>query len=474
MANILVIEDEAILARNICESLELAGHVARCVRSGEEGIQTATTDRPDLILTDLRLPGIDGLQVVRSLRTGGPIPAFIVMSAHGEISTAVEAMKAGATDFLTKPIDLGALRLIVQRAIDRQDVADELRYFKDREQAKGTSDNILGESEPMRRVKTLMGRIAATPALAADNPPNILITGETGTGKGLIARAIHYAGPRHGKKFVHLNCTAIPDHLAESELFGHVKGAFTDAKTEKRGLFELADHGTLFLDEIGHMPHALQAKLLDVLERRHIRPVGGTRDRAVDVHVIAATNRDLAEAIGERDFREDLYHRLRVLTVELPPLRDRGPDIAQLAHHFLNQATARFGLGACGFSDAAISAFDDYDWPGNVRELMHTIESAALIVDGSVVGLEHINLKLPDQPGAMKVALPSSDRTITVDFSGDGPKLDEIENEIIRAALEYSDHNLSRAARVLGISRDAIRYRLDKFDRKDGQTVSDR
>lgn len=469
MANILVMEDETVLARNICESLQLAGHTATAVADGDEGIRIFTSEEPDVVIIDYRLRGADGLSVLRRLAQLRIPAATIMVTAHGNVSVAVEAMKAGAVDFLTKPIDLETLQVVVDRALRQQRLAEELRYFKERDRATGQSDSLIGDSPAMRRVKEMVSRITATPALASRNPPNLLLTGETGTGKGLLARAIHYAGHRREQKFVHVNCTAIPDHLAESEFFGHVKGAFTDARSDKRGLFELADGGTLFLDEVGHMPLALQSKLLSVLEQRTIRPVGAVRERAIDVHVIAATNRNLDEAIAVREFREDLYHRLRVLRIEVPPLRDRGADLELLAQDFLARASTRYNSTVHCFSDAALMAIRAYDWPGNVRELQYAIESAVLVADGGCLLPEHLALRPTRTSGELTIDVQPLHQTLQVDFAGHPPTLSEIEHFVIRAALAHCNHNLSRAARLLGISRDAVRYRLEKF----GKTFDD-
>ncbi len=322
----------------------------------------------------------------------------------------------------------------------------------------------------MRKVKKRIERLVSTSALAVENPPTILITGETGTGKGLIARAIHYNGPRSDGKFIHVNCTAIADHLAESEFFGHVKGAFTDARKDKIGLFELANHGTIFLDEIGHMPMSLQAKLLGVLEQRTIRAVGGTRDRKLDVHVIAATNRTMEEAIESGSFRQDLFHRLQVLRLEIPTLRVRGDDIVLLARLFLKRCSLRYGLDIDDISAPALEALLAHDWPGNVRELQHAIESAALIADSRELMLEHFSLQPVSTSGGVTIACQPQEHVINIDFARDPPLLNEVEYHIIQAALEYANHNLSRASRLLGISRDAIRYRLDRFEKESSKS----
>ena len=467
MALVLIVEDEPILGRNLRDALVLSGHEVIIAATGGEGIAQALAIRPSLVLTDYRLPDLDGLEVLRRIKAQAEHPtAFIMMTAHGEVAVAVQAMKSGASDFLLKPLDLQELRSTVDRVLRQQSASDELRYFRERERAHSAIDDILGNSPAVCDLRDWLRRIVKTPALATPEPPCVLITGETGTGKDLIARAIHYAGPRRDAQFVHINCTAIGETLAESEFFGHVKGAFTDARSDKRGLFEVADQGTLFLDEIGHMSPTLQAKLLSTIERRTIRPVGGSAERRVNVHVIAATNRKMEEAIEIGEFREDLYHRLRVLTAFLPPLRERGNDIEMLARHFLHQQRERFGVPVEDFSPAAVAALRAYDWPGNVRELLHTIERSVLFADSRVVDAEHLGLPIVKRPSQVAVELPGG-RSIRIEFSDDGPKLEDIENEIIAAALHHASHNLSRASRWLGISRDAIRYRLDRYQKKD-------
>lgn len=463
MADILVVDDEPILAKNIGEAMRLGGHDAIVVGTGEDCLAAAQANPPDVVLLDLRLPGMDGIDVLRELQRRETSASVIMMTAHGNVDSAVEAMKLGAGDFLTKPLDLKELQLVVERVLKHRMVTANLNYFRNRERAEGAFGDIIGESPPMATVKRFVERLIATPALASDQPPSVLITGETGTGKDLIARALHYSGARSAGPFVHVNCTALPEHLVESELFGHVKGAFTDARGDKRGLFETANGGTIFLDEIGHMKLSLQAKLLNAIESRTIRPVGGTSDRKINLHVIAATNRDLEEAIEAREFREDLYHRLRVLTIQLPALRERGDDLFALAGHFLKVHSARFAIPMDGFADDALEAMRAYDWPGNVRELMHSIESAVLMADSPLIRREHLNIIPSHKQGGMSIDMPRANESIVVDFDGEGPKLDDIEYRIISAALEHSGHNLSRAARILGISRDAVRYRLAKY-----------
>ena len=474
MAQLLIIEDEPVLARSIRVALMQAGHEVTAVGTGEDGIQAAEANPPDIILLDLHLPGIDGLEVLRELRRRGSSASTIIMTAYGNVDSAVEAMKAGAVDFLTKPLDLKELDLVIERVVRHRRLSANLEYIRRRERDASALDRIIGDSEAMISLKRIIERLVSTPALASKFPPTILLTGQTGTGKDLVARAIHYAGPRRDAPFVPVNCTALPEHLVEAELFGHVKGAFTDARGDKRGLFEVADSGTLFLDEIGHMKPAVQAKLLSALEDRTIRPVGGTAERSVNVHVIAATNRQLDEAMKAGEFREDLYHRLRVLTIHMPPLRDRLEDLPVLVEHFTQLHATRFGMPVPEVSEPAMAVLKAYDWPGNVRELSHAIENAVLTADGPVIEPECLNIHVRDSE--QRVGLHMTDlETLNLDFgSPTCPKLDEIEHLIIRSAVAYSKNNLSRAARILGISRDAIRYRMEKHGRQPGDGLCEK
>jgi DNA-binding NtrC family response regulator len=462
VSQVLVIEDEPLLARNICESLSLAGYTAASARSGEDGLELVEKNAPDIVLLDLRLPGMDGLEVLAELRRRGNTASVVLMTAYGKMDDVVSAMRLGASDYLTKPLDLKELDLVVGRVLEHRRLTANLDYLRSRERSASGLDAVIGGSEPMLAVKRLVQRIVSTPALASELPPSVLLCGETGTGKDLLARAIHYAGPRREGPFVQINCTALPETLAEAELFGHVKGAFTDARGEKRGLFEVADGGTLFLDEVGHMRPALQAKLLGVLESRSVRPIGSTAERKINVHVIAASNRDLEAAIREQEFREDLYHRLRVLTIHLPPLRSRGGDIRLLAEHFIALYAARFGLPRKQLSAQAVECLQEYHWPGNVRQLSHTLESALLIGEGPTIDAEHLNIQAA-RSSPVRVEMPGQ-RVIQLDFNRpDCPKLEDIEHQVIDWTVRYCENNLSRAARILGISRDAIRYRLERY-----------
>ena len=463
MARILVIEDESILRKNIVDRLKADGHDVVDAGSGEAGIELATLLAPDLVLTDLKLPGRDGLAVLREVKRVTPRTMVVLITAHGSQKTAVEALREGAYDYLTKPVELRELALLVGRAASHCRALDNVEYARAAERQHGTLEQIVGVSTNIRELKNRIRQFVASPAAALKNPPTILITGETGTGKDLVAHAIHNEGPRKDGPFVHVNCTAVSENLFESELFGHVKGSFTDARAAKKGLFEVADGGTIFLDEIGHLGAAMQAKLLLTLEKRTIRPIGATDERPIDVHIIAATNRDLPEAINRQEFRSDLYHRLLVFDLHLQALRERPEDILPLAEHFVRAHARRFGVSARRLSEGATAALRRHAWPGNVRELSHTIECAMLICDGDELSEHQSRLESARPPGPAESTLPGGFR-IDIDFERGTPTLDEVELRIIQAAFEYTGRNLSRTARILGITREAVRYRLAKGD----------
>ncbi len=465
MARILVIEDESALAGNICEALRDGGHEAEAVGSAEAALAHLREASPDLLLLDVGLPQMDGLEFLGTIRARRIETPVIVLTAHGSISSAVQAMKLGAADFLTKPIDMDALQIVVDRAVEHQRTAENLEYFRRRERAGGGLGAIVGDSPAMRAVKETIRRLATSPAMRGEYPPSVLITGETGSGKDLVARALHYEGPRAAAPLVQVNCTAVPDELFEGELFGHVKGAFTTATANKRGLMDVADKGTIFFDEIGHMKESLQSKLLTAIEQKRIRPIGATSERSINVHVIAATNRDLAQAVAEGTFREDLYHRLHVVHIAVPPLRERKEEIEVLARHFVELFRTRFGTPVEGVTPEGMALLKSHDWPGNVRELSHVLESACLMADARLLGPEHLQVSARGAGGGAEVALPGG-ATIAIDFEAGRPSLEQVEVRIIEAALAYSDHNVSRAARILGITREAIRYRLEKHRSK--------
>jgi len=457
----LIIEDESILRTAISVYLEHHGFSTVIAESGEEGLRLAEESSPDVALVDIRLPGMDGLEVLRQLRAGSPGTQVIMTTAHASVSSALEAMKLGAFDYLTKPVDLDELQVVVNKAVSDLRVRRELSYLKRRDAAGGHVSEIVGESAPMRELRSQIERIAALEGPEGTSPPSVLVRGETGAGKEMVARAIHYQSARAAGPFVEINCAAIPASLLEAELFGYEKGAYTDAKAGKPGLFEAADGGTLFLDEIGHMDPAMQVKLLKAIEEKSVRRIGAVRPKAFNARIIAATNRDLDAAIAEGAFRADLYYRIHALAIDVPALRERGDDILLLARHFLERYTRQWGLPPKTLSAGTEAALLAYAWPGNVRELAHMMERAALQHTGPGITAEQLGLTARKRPAPVVV---EGDGTVEVDFSHGPIVLDEVERRLIVEALRVAQWNRGRAAELLGISKDTLRYRIEKFD----------
>jgi two-component system, NtrC family, response regulator AtoC len=459
VAMILVVEDETLLGKTLAASLSDDGHRTHWVSSAEHALEWLADRQADLALVDCRLPGMNGLDLLGVLATSSPDTAVVMMTAYADVPTAVRAMKDGASDFLIKPVDLDVVSLVARKNLKHRRMSQRLRHEqKSRSQAFGLH-RVIGRCADIEKAKTLVRRLTDLQVPSGESPPNVLITGETGTGKDVFAQAIHYEGPRRAGLFVHVNAAALPEKLVESELFGHVKGAFTGAGVSKRGLFEVADGGTLFLDEIGALDLSLQAKVLTVIETGCIRPVGAAEETTVNVHLVAAMNQDPVAWMKDGKFREDLYHRLRVIHLALPPLRHRGKDIDLLADSFLDVYCRKFQLPRKTFSRAAREVMRRYDWPGNVRELSHCIESAVLLA-GDTIGPEDLPSRRKEQLGG-EVGDKSS--CIPIDFSAGPIPLERVEGELIRLAMTETDQNISRAAQLLDISRDALRYRLDKF-----------
>jgi DNA-binding NtrC family response regulator len=454
---VLIIEDESVLAKNIRLYLERAGYDARAAESAEDGLRQLEDFRPDVVVLDYRLPGRNGLEFLADLNRNGPGIPVIMLTGQGSVEMAVEAMKLGAADFLTKPVVLGKLKLVIEKVLGAEKKDKALSYYQQREgQASGIAC-IQGESGPMRQLKATMRRLLeAEAALGDDEPPAILITGETGTGKEVVARALHYDGPRRAGPFIELNCGSIPGNLLEAELFGHERGAFTDAKERKLGLVEAADGGTLFLDEIGDMDIALQVKLLKLLEEKTIRRLGSVRDQRVNVRIVAATHQPLERLVSEGRFRSDLFFRLRIVQLGLPPLRERGEDILFLARHFLAQHSARYGKRDLRFSPGAERALLEYAWPGNVRELRNVVEQAVLLATEAEIEATQLPFC------AVLGHKPSAPTSPARPHPADGMRLEEVEREMLVQALESTGWNVTHAARRLGISRDTLRYRIEK------------
>jgi DNA-binding NtrC family response regulator len=445
---VLIVEDEEKLRRVIELQLRSAGFEVDKAASAEEALRLA--DRTDLILTDLRLPGMDGLELLELLhRQDSQIPV-VVMTAFGTVESAVEAMKAGAVDFLLKPFSLDHLMAVIQKALEVRALRDENRQLREELGRRYTFDNIIGRSPPMQEIFATIMRVAPTRA-------TVLLAGESGVGKDLIARAIHHQSPRRDRPFVKINCSAIPENLMESELFGFEKGAFTGAVSSKPGKFEQADTGTVFLDEIGDVPASVQVKLLRVLQEREFERLGSNKTRHIDVRIVAATNQDLRAALEQGTFREDLYYRLNVVPMNMPPLRERRDDIAFLAEHFVKKLAPDSGSRVESITEGAIQKLLEYHWPGNVRELENVIERSLVLCSGTTLEAGDIKMDVTPRPR------PQSEEH----FLPEGMTLEEHEQAMIREALRLTEGNKSQAARLLGLTRNALRYRLSQMGVED-------
>ena len=460
---VLIVEDEEILLRNMATYLQRQGFEVETATSAEQALERLLAFRPDVVVLDFNLPGMDGLALLAALRERDPSPAVIMVSGHGSVELAVEAMKAGALDFLTKPVPLGKLRLLLDRAAGEARRDSELDYHRRRDADGGAIDALQGESAGMRALKDRLRQLLDAEArLQSGPPPAVLVRGETGTGKELVARALHFSGGRRARPFVELNCAALPAPLLESELFGHERGAFTDARERKLGLVETAEGGTLFLDEIGDMEPALQAKLLKLLEEHSVRRLGSVREQRVDVRIVAATHRPLDQLVREGRFRADLYFRLRVVELELPPLRERGDDILRLARAFVATHAARYGRPTPALLPGAEAALLAHRWPGNVRELRNLLEQAVLLCTGPAIDAGDL---------ALRAGVPEAEARTGEAVERDGAevgRLPDIERRALQRALARTGGNVSRAARELGISRDTLRYRIGKHGLQEG------
>ena len=447
MPNILIIEDEPKMRRLLEISLAEDGHSVHTVQDAESGLKYFQRESADLIVTDLKLPGMNGLEFLQEAKRWNASVPIVVMTAYGTVETAVEAMKAGASDYVLKPFSMAELRLVISKELDMQRVREENRTLREALGKRYQYQNIVAHSAKMQEVLALVERVAATNS-------TVLLGGESGVGKDLIARAIHQNSRRASGPFIKINSTAIPDNLFESELFGYEKGAFTGANTSKPGKFELADKGSLFLDEIGDVPAPIQVKLLRVLQEREFERLGGTKTLKVDVRLIAATNKDLRAALEQGTFREDLYYRLNVVPIDIPPLREHKEDIPDLVSHFLLRFTRDNGKQVLEITPEAMKLLMDYHWPGNVRQLENTIERAVALSADPVIHVEDISLDS---------GIAGRDARAPAALLPEGMTLEQWEDEIIREALRRASGNKSQAARMLGLSRNALRYRLSKI-----------
>ena len=459
---VLVVDDEKSMRDLLAITLKKAGYDVTLAEGGEAAIAAIRRDPFDAIITDLRMPKIDGLQVLRSAKDLSPDTAVIMVTAVASTETAVEAMKLGAYDYITKPFKLDEVNLIIKNALERKRLRDENQYLRKQLETQHSFENITGKSARMVEIFDTIRKIA-------DSPSTVMLTGESGTGKELVARAIHFNSHRRDKPFVSVNCGAIPEGLMESELFGHVKGAFTGAVANKVGLFSAGEGGTLFLDEITEIPALLQVKLLRAIQVREIRRVGDTKDLKTDVRLIAASNRDLESAVKEGVMREDLFYRLNVLPIHLPPLRERREDIPLLVAHFLQKFSKDLGKDVRGVTAEALALLERYHWPGNIRELENVLERAIVMGAGEMLAVESL-------PASIRYTGPERRGTGFLDIPDDGmdleATLDEMESRYLQRALERTGGVQTKAADLLRMTFRQFRYKLQKHNlaKKGGAT----
>ncbi|HET9554625.1 MAG TPA: sigma-54 dependent transcriptional regulator [Anaeromyxobacteraceae bacterium] len=450
-ARILVVDDEKLIRWSVSERLQRDGYEVLSAESGEQALEQIAGAPPDVMLLDVKLPGIDGVQTLQRALGLHPELAVLMMSAHSTVDVAVEAMKHGALDFLVKPFPLQALDAAVERALATSRTRRQIATLSTERRQASALEAIVGGSAAMEQVRTVIAR------LAGSDTTTVLIEGESGAGKEVVARAIHEESARHDRPFMQVNCAALPEHLLESELFGHERGAFTDAHVQKRGLFESAEGGAVMLDEIGDLPPGGQAKLLRLLENKTFRRVGGVTELRTDVRVIAATNVNLEERVSEGRFRADLFFRLNVVRLEVPALRDHLEDVPGLAAHFIARFNQELKRQVRGISPAAMELLKGYHWPGNIRELRNVVERAFILHAGAdEIRPEHLSPELRRAAAAR----PKERPVPTVDAQG--LVLDDVERKLIAEAMERASGNQSKAARLLGVSRDTLRYRLKK------------
>ncbi len=448
---VLVCDDEELIRWSLSEHLRTEGYAVELAKNGQECLDLALKETPDAILMDLKMPVMDGMTCLRKLREADLVVPVIVITAHGAVESAIEATRLGAAAYLSKPFDLREVTLKVEQAIEKDRVAQEVRYLRGKQRVGYAS--IVGRAQAMMRVFETMQRLEDV------DGPTVLITGESGTGKDLVAQAIHNNGPRKESPFVEIDCASLPEPLIESQLFGHERGAFTDARQMKRGLFEVARGGTIFLDEIGEMSPGTQAKLLRALENRRFKRVGGVVDLPLDAGIIAATNRELSHEVERGVFRQDLFYRLAIIPIELPALRNRADDIPLLVGHFIDHFRRRVACNLEGVEPDALAAMRRYSWPGNVRELRNVIERIIILHrDQTLIRMQHL-------PAEIRYASDNSSLRPTPGFvlPEEGVDLEDVERSLLQQALDRTQWNQTAAARLLGITRYALRYRMEKF-----------
>ena len=446
---IFIVDDDKLVSWSLARDLQKEGVDVTVLTNGTQAVQAILDNPPDIVLLDLKLPDIDGLEVLKKVQSVLPQTIVIMMTAYATVETAVQAVKLGATDFIKKPFSFEELKVILNRALKSHRLSMEVAELRQNLKQKYGFSNLIGESKCMQDVFALIRKIAQSDATT------VLISGESGTGKDLVAKAIHYESQRSQYPFMALNCGSLPDTLLESELFGYEKGAFTDAKSTKKGLLEMANHGTIFLDEIGDASLNFQVKLLRFLEDRTFKRIGSTRDIEVNVRVVAATNKNLEELVRQGKFREDLYYRLKVIPVHLPPLRERPEDIKPLAYHFIDQFNKEFKKHVRDISKEALEILESYSWPGNVRELRNVLERVMILENTDIIRPEHLPLEI-----TLHEELEPSHAVVRLEGAVD---LKDVEKSLIEQALRRAKGNQSRAARLLRISRHALRYKMKKY-----------
>ncbi|WP_297209977.1 MULTISPECIES: sigma-54-dependent transcriptional regulator [Thermodesulfovibrio] len=451
MTSVLIIDDEPLQREILATILSEEGYNVLSASCLQEARDLIAESFPEIILTDLKLGNENGIDILTDLPHEPFLPSVIVITAFGTISSAVDAIKKGAFDYLTKPVDKEILLLTVKKAQERATLLKENLRLREELYGHFKIEGIVGKSKKMLQILDIVRKVTPTSA-------TVLISGESGTGKELIAKAIHYNSPRKDKPFIAINCAAIPETLIESELFGYEPGAFTGANTRKIGLLESAQGGTIFLDEIAELPLTLQSKLLRVLQEKEVRRIGGKDTTKVDVRIIAATNKNLADEVQKSKFREDLYYRLKVVTVEIPPLRERKEDIPELARFFIDKYSREFGKRISSIDEKALNALIEYNWPGNIRQLETVIERAIIICEGDKITLKDIQDEL-------KLKMPKS--VLHIDIPDEGINYEEFERELLKKALQKSNYVIAKAARLLGMSYKTFWYRLEKFGLSD-------